>query len=72
MYKRQPQGQANASAARTEHGHRAHTLPDLLADLATLTRNTLSIHNGATFTRLSEPTALQATTLQLLGVKLAT
>jgi len=70
--RRSPQGQANASAARTEHGHRAHTLPDLLADLATLTRNTLSIHNGATFTRLSEPTALQATTLQLLGVKLAT
>ena len=70
--RRSPQGQANASAARTEHGHPAHTLTDLLADLATLTRNTLSIHNGATFTRLSEPTPLQATTLQLLGVKLAT
>ena len=70
--RRSPQGQANASAARTEHGHRAHTLPDLLADLATLTRNTLRIHNATTFTRLSEPTALQATTLQLLGVKLAT
>jgi hypothetical protein len=70
--RRSPQGQANASAARTEHGHRAHTLPDLLTDLATLTRNTLSIHNGATFTRLSEPTPLQASTLQLLGVKLAT
>ena len=70
--RRSPQGQANASAARTEHGHRAHTLTDLLTDLATLTRNTLRIHNGATFTRLSEPTALQASTLQLLGVKLAT
>jgi hypothetical protein len=69
--RRSPQGQANASAARTEHGHPAHTLTDLLADLATLTRNTLSIH-GATFTRLSERTPLQATTLQLLGVKLAT
>jgi len=68
---RSPQGQANASAARTEHGHRAHTLTDLLADLATLSRNTLRIHNGATFTRLSEPTPLQATTLKLLGVKLA-
>ena len=68
--RRSPQGQANASAARTEHGHPAHTLRDLLADLATLTRNTLTIHNGATFTRLSEPTPLQATTLQLLGVKL--
>ena len=70
--RRSTQGQANASAARTEHGHRAHTLPDLLTDLATLTRNTLRIHNGATFTRLSEPTPLQATTLQLLGVKHAT
>ena len=67
--RRSPQGQANASAQRTSHGHPAHTLPDLLADLATLTRNTLRIHNGATFTRLSEPTPLHATTLQLLGVK---
>ncbi len=66
--RRSPQGQANASAARTEHGHPAHTLPDLLADLATLCRNTISIHNGATFTRLSQPTPLQATTLQLLGI----
>ncbi len=69
--RRSPQGQANASAARTEHGHRAHTLTDLLADLATLTRNTLTIHNGAAFTRLSQPTPLQATALQLLSVKLA-
>ncbi|MCA1700760.1 MAG: IS1634 family transposase [Actinobacteria bacterium] len=68
--RRSPQGRANASAQRTSHGHRAHTLTDLLADLATLTRNTLRIHNGATFTRLSEPTPLQASTLQLLGVKL--
>jgi hypothetical protein len=70
--RRSPQGQANASAARTEHGHPAHTQRDLLADLATLCRNTLSIHNGATFTRLSEPTPLQASTLQALGVKLTT
>jgi transposase len=69
---RSPQGSANASAQRTNTGHRAHTPPDLLADLATLTRSTLSIHNAATFTRLSRPTPLQATTLQLLGVKLAT
>jgi hypothetical protein len=60
------------TAARTEHGHPAHTLPDLLSDLATLTRNTLTIHDGATFTRLSEPTPLQATTLQRLSVKLDT
>jgi hypothetical protein len=37
--RRSPQGQANASAARTEHGHPAHTLPDLLSDLATDTQH---------------------------------
>lgn len=67
---RSPQGQTNATAARTTHGHPAHTLPDLLADLATLTRNTLSIHNGATFTRLTTPTSLQATAGQLLSITL--
>jgi hypothetical protein len=70
--RRSPQGQANASAARTEHGYPAHTLTDLLADLATLCRNTLSIHNGATFTRLTTPTDIQTTALKLLNVKLAT
>ncbi len=70
--RRSPQGQANATAQRTTHGHPAHTLPDLLADLATLTRNTLSIHNRATFTRLTTPTSLQATAGQLLGITLTT
>ncbi len=68
--RRSPQGQANATAARTTHGHPAHTLPDLLADLATLTRNTIAIHNGATFTRLTTPTSLQATALALLNITL--
>jgi len=70
--RRSPQGQANASAQRTSHGHRAHTLADLLADLATLCRNTLRIHNGATFTRLTTPTDMQATALEHLNIKLAT
>lgn len=70
--RRSPQGGANASAQRTSHGHRAHTLTDLLADLATLCRNTLSIHNGATFTRLTTATDIQTTALKLLNVKLAT
>ena len=67
---RSPQGQANASAQRTAHGHRAHTLTDLLADLATLSRNTLRIHDGHAFTRLTQATTLQATALELLDVKL--
>ncbi len=71
--RRSPTGQANAAAARTNHGHAAHTLPDLLADLGTLCRNTLRI--GAadhTFTRLTTPTPLQATALSLLDIKLHT
>ena len=51
----------------------AHTLPDLLADLATLTRNQIS--TGAsehTFARLAAPTALQTHALELLDIKLHT
>lgn len=69
---RSPRGTANANAARTEHGHPAHTLTDLLADLATLCRNTLRIGPAQhTFPRLTEPTELQATALDLLDIKLA-
>jgi len=67
---RSPRGQANATAARTEHGHPAHTLNDLLTDLGTLCRNTLRIgHAQHTFTRLTEPTELQATAFELLDIK---
>jgi len=71
--RRSPRGQANAAAARTEHGHPAHTLTDLLADLATLCRNQLRIGAGEhTFARLTTPTPLQATALSLLDIKLGT
>jgi len=71
--RRSPTAQAKAGSARTTHGHATHTLPDLLTDLATLTRNTLRIASTPnTFTRLSTPTSLQATALQLAGVKLKT
>ena len=70
---RSPQATAKAGSARTDHGHPAHTLPDLLDDLGTLCRNTLRIGPSEhTFTRLTTPTDLQATALQLLGTKLAT
>jgi hypothetical protein len=62
-----------ADSARTPDGHPAHTLPDLLADLATLTRN--QIRTGAsehTLARLTTPTPLQAHALQLLDIKLHT
>jgi hypothetical protein len=64
---------AKAGSARTEPGYPAHTLPDLLDDLATLCRNTLRIApSHHTFTRLTTPTELQATALELLGTKLKT
>ncbi len=69
--KRSPTATAKASSIRTEHGHPAHTLPDLLDDLGTLCRNYLRIANAEhTFSRLTTPTELQAASLQLARVKL--
>jgi hypothetical protein len=68
---RSPSAHRKAGSATTPDGHPAHTLPDLLADLATLTRN--QIRTGAsehTLTRLTTPTPLQARALELLDVKL--
>jgi hypothetical protein len=63
--------QAKAGSATTPDGYPAHTLPDLLADLATICRNTVRIgHAEHTFTRLTTPTPLQAHALQLLDIKL--
>ena len=70
--KRSPAANAKAGSARTTHGHPAHTLPDLLADLGTICRNHLHIgHSEHTFIRLTTPTELQATALELAGIKLA-
>lgn len=71
--KRSPTAITKASSARTEHGHPAHTLHDLLDDLGTLCRNYLLIGNAEhTFSRLTTPTELQATSLELAGIKLTT
>jgi hypothetical protein len=60
-----------AGNATTLTGYPAHTLPDLLADLGTLCRNTIRIgHAQHTFTRLTTPTPLQAHALGLLDIKL--
>jgi len=68
---RSPSAQAKAGSATTTDGYPAHTLPDLLADLATICRNTVRIgHAEHTFTRLTTPTPLQAHALELLDVKL--
>jgi hypothetical protein len=69
--RRSPSAHTKAGSATTPDGYPAHTLPDLLADLGTICRNTIRIgHAEHTFTRLTTPTPLQAHALQLLHVKL--
>src|SRR5664279_2021548 len=68
---RSASAQAKAGSATTPDGYPAHTLTDLLADLATICRNTVRIAPAEhTYTRLTTPTPLQAPALQLLDVKL--
>ena len=68
---RSPSARAKAGSATTPTGYPAHTLPDLLADLATICRNTVRIgHAKHTFTRLTTPTPLQTHALELLDIKL--
>ena len=70
---RSPSAQAKAGSARTADGFPAHTLPDLLADLGTLTRNHIrTTTTEHTFSRLTTPTTLQARALELLDIKLHT
>ena len=68
---RSASARAKAGSATTADGYPAHTLPDLLADLGTICRNTVRIATAEhTFTRLTTPSPLQAHTLELLDVKL--
>ncbi len=62
---------AKAASAATDDGYPASSLPDLLAELATITRNTIRIRQAEhTYTRLTKPTPLQAKALELLDIKL--
>lgn len=68
--RRSPAAKAKAASHRTADGHPAHSLEDLIGELGTLCRNTIRIGNSPhTFTRLTTPTQLQATTFALIGVK---
>ena len=68
--RRSPTATAKARRAHTPDGHPAHTLQDLLADLATLSRNTIQLGNSPhTFTRLTTPTDLQTTAYELIGTQ---
>jgi transposase len=63
---RSPSAQHKAQPKRTTAGHPAHTLRSLLDELATQTRNTIRVPGShATFTKLTQPTPLQARALEL-------
>lgn len=64
---------AKAGSHTTPDGHPVQTLPDLLANLATIARNQVRIATSEhTYTRLTTPTALQTQTLELIDIKLHT
>ena len=63
---RSPAAQQKAQTKRTTTGAPAHSYQTLLAELATQTRNTTRLAGSAsTFEKLTQPTALQATALDL-------
>src|SRR5262244_1211352 len=66
---RSPAAITKQTTGRTEDGLPVHSFRTLLADLATLTRNTLvtAIDPVRSFTLLARPTALQQKALDLLG-----
>jgi hypothetical protein len=64
-----PAAKRKATTKRTDDGLAVHSFRSLLADLATLTRNTVRFGRGATTELLATPTPLQQRALDLLGVK---
>ncbi|MDP9257749.1 MAG: IS1634 family transposase [Actinomycetota bacterium] len=64
--RRSPAAQRKAQTKHTTNGERCHSYPSLLAELATLTRNTIRLpDSAATFQKDTEPTPLQARALDL-------
>ena len=63
---RSPAAQRKAATKTTTAGQPAHTLRGLLAELALQTHNTIRVADSpATFTKLTQPTPLQARALEL-------
>jgi hypothetical protein len=65
-----PAARAKARARKTDDGSPVHSFRTLLADLATLTRNTVRFGDNLPITVLSRPTPLQQRAFGLLGVTL--
>jgi Transposase DDE domain len=63
---RSPQAQRKARTKTTSTGEPCHSYKSLLAELSTLTRNTIRLPGAdATFDKLAQPTSLQAHALDL-------
>ena len=63
-------GKAKAGSKLTADGFRAHSFPDLLAELGTLCRNEVRIEpDGHTFTQLTKANPLQERAFELLNVR---
>jgi hypothetical protein len=65
-----PAARAKAQARRTADGQPVHSWRTLLADLATLTRNTVRLDDAPPTTLLSTPTPTQQRAFDLLGLRL--
>jgi hypothetical protein len=63
-----PAARRKATAKRTEDGHPVHSFRTLLADLATVTRNTVRLGKHLCATVLATPTAFQQHVFNLLGI----
>jgi hypothetical protein len=66
-----PAARAKARTRKTEDGAPVHSFRTLLADLATLTRNTVRFGDNLPITVLSRPTPSQQRAFGLLGIALA-
>jgi hypothetical protein len=64
-----PAAKRKAKTKQTEDGLPVHSFRSLLADLATLTRNTVSFGRDKTFALLATPTEIQRRSLEMLGLK---
>lgn len=64
--RRSTAAERKASTKHTTTGQHCHSYKSLLAELATLTRNTIRLpHTNATFDKLTQPTPTQARALEL-------
>jgi Transposase DDE domain len=64
-----PAAKRKAKTKRTDDGLPVHSFRSLLADLATLTRNTVRLGRAAPFPVLATPTEIQRRALNLLGLQ---